>query len=51
MYNLDEEKIECTLDKKEFFLQGKKADKVFISDVETRSIYLSLTLGTAVVGQ
>ena len=43
MFNLDDEKIECTLGNKECW-QGKKTYNVVISDV---GIYLSLTLGTA----
>ena len=38
--NLDEEKIECALDNRQFcFWQGKKVKCVFISDVGTRGIY------------
>ena len=48
MYNLDEEKIECALGTEELcFWQGKNAQIVFFSDVWTRDIHLSLTIGTA----
>ena len=50
MYSLDEEKIEYVLETGRFgFWHGKKVENggIFISDVGIRSIYLSLTLGTA----
>ena len=51
MLNLYEEKKEFALGNRTLvFWQGKKAESVvgfFISDVEIRGIYLSLTLGTA----
>ena len=49
MFNLDEAKIECALGNRElFFGRARRRDCcVFISDVGTRGIYLSLTLGTA----
>ena len=54
MFNLDEEKIEFALGNWALvFWQGKKADNVllFISDVDDRGIYSSLTLGTAKLEQ
>ena len=43
MFNLDEGKIECELGNKEF-LAGQESREccVFVSDVGTRGIYLSL---------
>ena len=43
MSNLNEGNIEYLLGNKEFFLQGKKGENVFISDIsDIRDIYLSL---------
>ena len=48
MFNLHGEKIECALGNEDFcFWNGTKAENVYISDVEIRGIYFSLTLGTA----
>ena len=48
MYNLDEEKLECTIGKKEFyFWHGKYVGReccVFISGFCTHSFYFFLTL-------
>ena len=43
MINLDEEKIECALGNREFWLGKKTENGVVISNVGTRGIYLSLT--------
>ena len=52
MFNLNEEKIEFTFGTRIFvFLAGQKSQEccLFISDVGIRGIYLSLTLGTALL--
>ena len=49
LYNLDEEKIKCTVDIKCCFFARQESREcfIFISNVRTHSIYLSLTFGSA----
>ena len=46
MFNIDEEKKECTW-QHEFFFGRARKPRVFFSDVGFCGIFLSLTLGTA----
>lgn len=55
MFDVDEEKIDCTVGKKDFFFTQQEKEsrecQVCISDVETLGMSLSLTLGTVIFKQ